>query len=98
MYEDEAVFILTQKTNTNPEVTFDIPEKYFFSIFFTGVRGTTVAVARLGRENEVLFKPNVSIDRINSMNNFKFSEDGTITVHRQYEIGPGKVKRKKYKQ
>ena len=55
------------------------------------VRGTTVAVARLNREREHLFKPNVTIEKINSLNNFKFSEDGHVQVHRQYEIGPGKV-------
>ena len=61
-------------------------------IFFTGVRGTTVAIARLNRENEKHFKPMVTIEKINSLNNFKFSEDEKVIVHRQYEIGPGKVK------
>ena len=57
----------------------------------SGVRGTTVAVARLNRDREHLFKPAVTIEKINSLNNFKFTEDGHVRVHRQYEIGPGKV-------
>ena len=40
---------------------------------------------------EELFKPTLKIDKVSAMNNFEFSKDGLITVHRQYKIGPGKV-------
>ena len=57
-----------------------------------GIRGVTVGVGRLDREKEAEFKPKVQIEKINSLNNFKFTEEHKLTVHRQYKIGPGKVK------
>ena len=61
------------------------------TISFIGVRGTAVAIARLDRDQEHNFQPSLKIDNISAMNNFEFSEDGHVTVHRQYQIGPGKV-------
>ena len=55
-----------------------------------GVRGSVIAIARLDRANEDKFKPKIKIDNVTSMNNFEFTEDGQITVHRQYKIGCGK--------
>ena len=55
------------------------------------MRGATIAIARLDREMEKNFKPSLKIDNITAMNNFEFSKDDQVTVHRQYKIGPGKV-------
>ena len=56
-----------------------------------GVRGCSVAIARLDRDREALFKPTTSVDGILTLNNFEFTAEGTMTVNRQYEIGVGKV-------
>ena len=34
---------------------------------------------------------NQKLDKISSLNNFKFSEDRSVVAHRQFEIGFGKV-------
>ena len=49
-------------------------------------------MGRLDREKEAKFKPKVQIEKINSLNNFKFSKEHKLIVHRQYKIGAGKVK------
>ena len=49
-------------------------------------------MGRLDREKEAEFKPKVQIEKINSLNNFKFSKEHKLIVHRQYKIGAGKVK------
>ena len=58
---------------------------------YIGVRGAAIAIARLDRTQEELFKPTLKIDNVSAMNNFEFSKDGLITLHCQYKIGPGKV-------
>ena len=53
-------------------------------------------MARVDREREVHFQTRQKIDKISSLNNFEFSEDGAVVAHRQFNIGFGKVMKLMY--
>lgn len=48
-------------------------------------------MGRLDRERESHFQTGQKIEKISSLNNFEFSEDGSVVAHRQFDIGLGKV-------
>ena len=56
-----------------------------------GVRGTVVAVGCLDRITEDSYKATVKMEGIQSLNNFDFTKEGKVKVHRQYNVGNGKV-------
>ena len=60
-------------------------------VIIKGVRGTVVAVGFLDRSKEQSFKAAVKMDGIQSLNNFEFTMAGQVKVHRQYNVGNGKV-------
>ena len=55
------------------------------------MRGTVVAVGCLDRSKEESFKATVKMEGIQSLNNFEFTKEGKVKVHRQYNVGNGKV-------
>ena len=50
-----------------------------------------MAVGSLDRSKEEVFKSTLKMDGIQSLNNFEFNKDGSVIVHRQYDVGKGKV-------
>ena len=50
-----------------------------------------VAVGCLDGNEEDSFKANVKMEGIQSLTNFEFTKEGKVTVHRQYNVGDGKV-------
>ena len=50
-----------------------------------------MAICGLDRTQEEVFKSSQMMENIQSLNNFEFKADGTVTVHKQYNIGTGKV-------
>ena len=55
------------------------------------MRGTVVAVGCLDRSKEESFKVTIEMEGIQSLNNFEFTKEGKVKVHRQYNVGNGKV-------
>ena len=53
------------------------------------MRGTVVAVGCLDRSKEESFKATVKMEGIQSLNNFEFTKEGKVKVHRQYNVGNG---------
>ena len=51
-------------------------------------------MGRLNRDLEGHFHPEQKIEKISSLNNFEFFEDGSVVTHRQFDIGFGKVRKK----